>query len=56
MSGDSKATSDHTSSVCIGSDNDLSSHSRLGYSSDESLVSDRESTSDPFSEEASPLR
>lgn len=54
MSRDSEATSDHTPSIRMGSDDDLSSHSRLGYSSDESSVSDRESASDPSSEEASP--
>ena len=55
MSGDSKAMSERTPSVCISSDNDLSSHSRLEYSLDDSLASDRESASDPFLEEASLL-
>ena len=55
MSGDSKAMSEHTSSVRISSDDDLSSHSRLEYSLDDSLVSDRESASDPSLEEASLL-
>ena len=55
MSGDSKAMSERTSSVRISSDDDLSSHSRLEYSLDDSLVSDRESASDPSLEEASLL-
>ena len=56
MSRDSEATSEHTPSVRISSDDDLSSHSRLRYSSDDSSVSDRESTSDPSSGKASPSR
>ena len=56
MSGGSEAISDRTPSMSIGLDDDLSSHSRLRYSSDNSLVSDRESTSNPSSEEASPSR
>ena len=55
MSGDSEATSERTPSVCMSSNNDLSSHSRLEYSSDDLLVSDRESAFDPSLEEASPL-
>ena len=50
MSEDSEATSDRTPSVCMGSDNNLSSHSRLKYMSEYLLVSDKE----PASEEASP--
>ena len=56
MFGDSEATSERTPSVRISSDDDLSSHSRLGYSSNNSSVSDRESTSDPSSGKASPSR
>lgn len=54
MSGDSKATSDRMSSVCMGSDNDLS-NPRLESKSKGSSVSNRESASDPPSEEASPF-
>ena len=56
MSRDSEATSEHTPSVRMSSDDDLSSHSRLRYSSEDSSVSDRESTSDPSSGKASPSR
>ena len=56
MFGDSEATSERTPSVRISSDDDLSSHSRLGYSSNNSSVSDRESTSDPSLGKTSPSR
>lgn len=55
MSGDSEATSELTPSVCIGSDNDLTSQSRLEYMSEGSSVFVRESASDPPFEEASPF-
>lgn len=55
MFGGSEVTSDRTPSVHMGSDNDLSSHSRLKYmASEDSSVSNRKSTSYPPSEEASP--
>ena len=47
MSRDSEVTSDHTPSVHMGSDNDLSSHSRHEYMLKDSSVSDRESAFDP---------
>ena len=55
MSRDSQTTSDRTLSIHMVLDDDLSSHSRLGYLLDESSVSDRESTPNPSSKEASPL-
>nr|POF22775.1 hypothetical protein CFP56_09752 [Quercus suber] len=54
MFGDSEETSERTPSVHISSDEDLSSHSRLEYLSDNSSVSDKESTSDPSLGKASP--
>ena len=54
MSKDSEAMSDRTLSVCMGSNDELSSHSRLKYSSKDSSVFDRELASDPSLEEASP--
>ena len=55
MYGDSEATSDHTPSVHMGLNNDLSSP-RLESTSEGLSVSNRESASDPPSEEASPSR
>ena len=54
MSGDSEVTSGRTLSVCIGSDDNLYNHSRLGYSSNISSIFDKELMSDPSLEEASP--
>ena len=53
MSGDSEVTSKHTSSIRMGTDDDLSSP-RLEYSSDDSSISDRSSSSESSSGEASP--
>ena len=53
MSGDSESTSKHTSSIRMGTDDDLSSP-RLEYSSDDSSISDRSSSSESSSGEASP--
>ena len=53
MFGDSETTSKHTSSIRMGTDDDLSSP-RLEYSSDDSSVSDRSSSSESSSGEASP--
>ena len=55
MFRDIEVTSDRTPSIHIGSDDNLSSHSRLGYSSNILLVSDRESAFDPSLEEVNPL-
>lgn len=55
MSRDSEATSDHTPSVHLGLDDNLSSP-RLESTSEGSSISDRELASDPPSEEASPSR
>ena len=54
MSRDSEATSEHTPSVRMSSNDNLSSHSRLGYSSNDSSISNRESTYDPSSGKSSP--
>ena len=54
MSRDSKAMSEHTPSICIGSDDDISSP-RTMYFSDDSSVSDKSSSSDPSSGDASLL-
>ena len=53
MFGDSEATSKHTSSIRMGTDDDLSSP-RLEYSSNDSSVSDRSSSSESSSGKASP--
>lgn len=55
MFGDSEATSDHTPLVHMGSDDELSSQSRLEYWSKDSLVSDRKLASDPPLKEAIPF-
>ena len=47
MSGDSEVMNDCTPSVHMDLDDDLSSHSSLGYTLEDSSVSNRESTSDP---------
>nr|POE53066.1 hypothetical protein CFP56_06919 [Quercus suber]POE82325.1 hypothetical protein CFP56_50296 [Quercus suber] len=52
MFGDSEAMSEHTPSIHIGSDDDMSSP-RTMYSSENSSISDRSSSSDPSSEDAS---
>lgn len=54
MFGDSEATSERTPSVRMGSDDDLTSQSRLEYISEGSSVFEREPMSNPPSEEASP--
>ena len=54
MSGDSETTSECTPLVRMSSDDNLSSHSRLGYSSNDSSKSNRESTYDPSSGKSSP--
>nr|POE66866.1 hypothetical protein CFP56_62592 [Quercus suber] len=48
MSRDSEVMSEHSSSARLGSDDDKTSQSRVEYLSDGSLVSERESTSDPL--------
>ena len=52
MSRDSKAMSEHTPSIRIGSDDDISSP-RMMYSSDDLSVSDKSLSSDPSSGDAS---
>nr|POF00814.1 hypothetical protein CFP56_62362 [Quercus suber] len=54
MSGDSEVTSERTSLVHIGSDDNQTSQSRLEYMSNGSLVFERELASDPPSGEDSP--
>ena len=54
MSGDSETTSEFTPLVRISSNDNLSSHSRLGYLSNDSLISNRESTYDPSSGKSNP--
>ena len=54
MSGDSEAMSERTRSIRMGSNDNLSSP-RTEYSSDDSLVSDRSSSLESSSGEASPL-
>ena len=49
-------TSEHTTLVRMGLDDDLSSHYRLESMLEDSLVSDEELASNPPSEEASPSR
>nr|POF00811.1 hypothetical protein CFP56_62359 [Quercus suber] len=56
MSRDSEVTSEHTSSVHMGSDDNHTNQSRLEYMSDGSSVSKRELASNPPSGEASPSR
>ena len=53
MSGDSEATSEHTLSIHMGLDEDMSSP-RLEYFSDDSSVSNRSSSSESSSKETSP--
>ena len=55
MSGDSEMTSECTLSVRMGLDDNQTSQSRLKYMLDGSSISERESTSDPPSGEASPF-
>ena len=54
MPGDSEAMSERTRSIRMGSNDNLSSP-RTEYSSDDSLVSDRSSSLESSSGEASPL-
>ena len=54
MSGDSEAMSERTRSICMGSNDNFSSP-RMEYSSDNSLVSDKSSSLESSSGEASPL-
>ena len=53
MSRDSEAMSERTQSIRMGSNDNLSSP-RMEYSSDDSLVSDRSSSLESSSREASP--
>jgi len=55
MFGDSEVTSERTLSVRMGSDDDLTSQSRLKYMLEGSSVFERELASDPSFEEASPF-
>ena len=56
MSGGSEVTSERTSSVRMGSDDNQTSHSRLVYMLNGSSIFKRESASNPSSGEASPFR